>query len=136
MKLKESLIHLPDCTSSFVLLEGITYFLNRHYLNQLFIILSQIQTSNSILAFDFWKTEDADNKILKKLMIFFSEHFGFDNQKYNLIDMNFIQNIKGYTLIESTDIQELEKIYTEDNYLSNNNKLLPEYYIIFKKSQS
>jgi O-methyltransferase involved in polyketide biosynthesis len=136
MNLKESLIHLPDCTSSFLLLEGISYFLNRQRLNQLFNMVSELQTFNSILAFDFWKTSDADHPILKKLMRFFSDRFGFDNQKYNLIDLDFFQKLKGYKLIESTDIQELEKIYTEDNFLSDNNKILPEYYIIFKKFQS
>jgi O-methyltransferase involved in polyketide biosynthesis len=134
LKLKESLISFLDIKLSFILLEGITYFLNRQYLHQLFNIISEIQTSNSILAFDFWKPEGADHPVLKKLMKFFSDRFGFDNKQYNLIDLDFIQNIKEYVLVESTDIQELEKIYTEDNFLSDYNKIIPEYYMVLRRS--
>lgn len=136
IKLKESLIPLLDCNPSFVLFEGISYFLNRQNLCHLFNILSEVQTSNSILAFDFWKQESADHLVLKKLMRFFSDRFGFDNKQYNLMDLDFVQNIKGYVLVESTDIQELEKIYTEDNFLSDYNKIIPEYYVILKLSVS
>jgi O-methyltransferase involved in polyketide biosynthesis len=136
MNLKETLIHLPDCNSLFVLLEGITYFLNRQRLNQLFNMASELQTSNSIVAFDFWKPDDADHPVLNKLIKFFSDRFGFDNKQYNLMDLDFIQNLKGYNLIDLTDIQELEKRYTKDNFLSEYNKIIPEYYIILKVSQS
>jgi O-methyltransferase involved in polyketide biosynthesis len=136
MKLKESLISLLECNPSFVLLEGITYFLNKRHLNQLFNIFSDIQTLNSVLAFDFWKLGDADHPVLKRLMKFFSDRFGFDIKQYNLMDLDFIQNIKGYEVIESTDIQELEKIYTKDNFLSDKNKILPEHYVILKLSVS
>lgn len=136
IKLKESLIPLIDCNPSFVLFEGISYFLNRQNLSYLFNILSEIQTSKSILAFDFWKPEGADNLVLKKLMRFFSDRFGFDNKQYNLMDLDFVQNINGYEVAESTNIQELEKIYTEDTFLSDYNKIIPEYYVILKLSVS
>lgn len=135
VKLKESLIpHIED-NPSFILLEGITYFLKIQYLNQLFKIFSEIQTHNSILTFDFWKPGDAGHHVLKKLMRFFSDRFGFDNKQYNLIDLNFIQNIKGYELVESTDIQDLEKTYTNDNFLADYNKIIPEHYVILRPTK-
>lgn len=134
MKLKESLIPLLDSNPSFILLEGVSYFLNMQHLNQLFSIFSEIQISNSILAFDYWKPDEANHPILKKLMRFFSDRFGFTENQYNYIDLDFIQNINGYGLVESTDIQELEKTYTEDNFLSDYNKILPEYYVVLRRS--
>jgi O-methyltransferase involved in polyketide biosynthesis len=132
MKLKESLIpHLKD-KPSFILLEGVTYFLKKQYLNKLFNIFSEIQISNSILAFDFWKLDEADHPVLKKLMRFFSNRFDFDENQYNLIDLDYIQNIKEYELVESTYIKELEKTYTKDNFLLDYNKILPEHYVVLK----
>lgn len=69
-------------------------------------------------------------------MKFFSDRFGFDNKQYNLMDLDFVQNINGYEVTESTNIQELEKIYTEDTFLSDYNKIIPEYYVILKLSVS
>jgi len=120
MKLKESLITNIRNNPSFILLEGITYFLNKKQLKKLFSILSEIQYTNSVLAFDFWKSDGADHPVIKRLMRFFSDRFGFDENLYNLLDTDFIQNIKGYEMVESTDIQELEKKYTRDNSLADN----------------
>ena len=136
MKLRKSLISNIKNNPSFILLEGITYFLNKQHLNQLFNILSEFQSTTSILNFDFWKPDDADHPVIKRLMRFFSDRFGFAENQYNLIDMDFIQNIKGYDLVEFTDIQELERIYTDDNFLSDYNKIIPEYYVILRPSQS
>ncbi|MFE3845509.1 class I SAM-dependent methyltransferase [Thermoplasmatota archaeon] len=133
IKLEKSLIPLLDNNLSFVLIEGVTYFLKMQDLTQLFDMLSEIQTSDSILAFDYWKKDDVDHLILRKLMRFFTDHFGFAENQYNLIDSDFIQNINGYKPVESTDIQELEKTYTEDNFLSDYNKILPEYYVLLRK---
>jgi hypothetical protein len=67
-------------------------------------------------------------------MRFFSDRFGFDNKQYNLMNLDFIQNLNDYVLVESTDIQELEKRYTEDNFLSDYNKIIPEYYVVLRLS--
>ena len=70
--------------------------------------------------------------MFKRLSRFFAERFGFDETNYNFFDFDLIQNIAGYKLVELTDIQELEKRFTENNYLDNFNKILPEYYAVLK----
>ena len=135
MKLMKSLINNINNNPSFILLEGITYFLNKQHLNQLFNILSKLQSPTSILNFDFWKLDDADHPVIKRLMRFFSDRFGFAENQYNLIDTDFIQNIKGYELVESTDVQELEKTYTRGNFLADYNKIIPEYYIVLRSKK-
>jgi len=135
IKLKKNLIPLIGNNPSFILLEGITYYLKREHLNHLLNMLSEIQTSDSIIAFDFWKPNIADHPVFKRLMRFFSDHFGFAENQYNLIDADFIQEINGYELVESTDIQELEKTYTEDNLLGDYNKIIPEYYAVLRPTK-
>jgi len=135
IKLKKNLIPLIGNNPSFILLEGITYYLKREHLNHLLNMLSEIQTSDSIIAFDFWKPNIADHPVFKRLMRFFSDHFGFAENQYNLIDTDFIQEINGYELVESTDIQELEKTYTKDNLLADYNKIIPEYYAVLRPTK-
>jgi O-methyltransferase involved in polyketide biosynthesis len=133
IKLKKSLSNQINNNPSFILIEGLTYFLKMQDLIKLFNMLTEIQTSGSILAYDYWKQEKANHPVLRKLMRFFTDRFGFAENQYNLIDSDFIQNIKGYRLVESTDIQELEKTYAKSNLLSNYKKILPEYYDIMRR---
>ncbi len=131
-RLKKSLISLLKNNSSFILLEGITYFLTKESLNNLFKMISEIQLPDSILAFDFWKSTNSNHPVFKRLSRFFAERFGFNEMNYNFFDFDLIQNINRYKLLELADIQELEKRFTEDNYLNNYDKILPEYYAVLK----
>lgn len=131
-RLKKSLISHFNNNPSFILLEGITYFLNKEVLNKLFNIISEVQLPDSILAFDFWKNTNSNHPVFKRLSRFFSERFGFNETNYNFLDFDSIQNITRYELLEMTDIQKLEKRFTPDNFLKNSKKILPEYYVILK----
>ena len=135
IKLKESLFSLIDNNPSFILLEGITYYLKRQHLNELLSILSELQTPNSVFTFDFWKPDLENHPVFRRLTRFFSDRFGFNHNQYNLLDMDFIQNINGYELVESTGIQELEKTYTKDNFLKDINKIIPEYYAVLRPTK-
>ena len=131
-RVKKSSISLFENNPSFILLEGITYFLTKEGLNNLFKMISEIQLPDSILAFDFWKTTNTNHPVFKRLSRFFAERFGFNETNYNFLDFDLIQNINRYKLLELTDVQELEKRFTEDNYLDNYDKILPEYYAVLK----
>ena len=132
-RLKSFLDPLLKKDPSFILLEGITYYLEESILNNLFEIFLDIQRLDSILAFDFWNPRIEKNSVYKKLIKFFADRFGHKENSYNLFDVDFIRDIGGYKIIELTDIQKLEKQYLRTNILKNYEDILPENYAVLKR---
>lgn len=131
-RFKNKSISLFKNNPSFILLEGITYFLTKEALNNLFSMISKVQLPGSILAFDFWKPTNSNHPVFTRLSQFFNKRFGFKETNYNFLDLDFINNIAGYKTVELTNIQEVEKRFTKDNYLDDYDKILPEYYAVLK----
>ena len=118
---------------SFVLLEGISYYLDIKSLDFIFRNCMDIQKADSILAFDFWQSQNEFHPVFKRLRNFFSERFDFHFTKYNLFNEDYIKNIKGYEIIEIKCVQELEKLYSNTDLLKNYREILPENYAILKR---
>jgi len=129
----KNLVSLTGDSPSLAQMEGITYYLNNHALNHLFKVLSEIQASDSILAFDFWTPDVADHPVTTRFKKFFAERFGHQETEYNLFDHNFIKTIRSYEVIDSTNIQELESRYADTSVLSDYEEILPENYAVLKK---
>ncbi len=119
---------------SFILLEGITYYLEMSALRDLLDLCSRLQVSNSTLAFDFWKPDFADHPITSRFREFFTDRFGYRETDYNLFDVDFIRSLQGYEVVEITDVQEQETILAGTSVLSNYEEILPENYAILKKT--
>lgn len=119
--------------SSFILLEGITYYLDMSALTYLFDMLSDVQNPCSVLTFDFWKTENAIHPVFKRFSKYFTERFGFKETKYNFFDVDFICSINGYELVEVRNIQELENLYSSTTLLKDYENILPENYAVLQK---
>ncbi len=135
-RLKKFLISFIKKEKSFILLEGITYYIDKPTLNNLFKIFSDIQELDSILAFDFWNPRIEKNLVYQKFKKYWAEKFNYKENCYNLFDVDFIQNIMGYEIIELTDIQKLEKRFLKTNILKNYENILPENYVVLKKIKS
>ena len=134
-RLMKSLISIFNNNPSFILLEGITYYLNKEVLNNLLKMISEVQLPDSILTFDFWKNSNSNHPVFKRFSRFFSERFGFEEYSYNFLDFEFTQNVSEYNIIEMTDIQKLEKRFSKNIFLKDFDKILPEYYVILKKQK-
>jgi len=130
-KLSEIINNSP----SFILLEGISYFLDEKSFNYIFKNCRDIQKTNSILAFDFWQLKNETQPVFKRLRNFFSEKFDFHLTKYNLFDSDYIKNIQGYDIIEINSVQELEKLYSNSDLLKDYNNILPENYAVLKRKK-
>jgi len=118
---------------SFILLEGISYYLTKKSLVNIFEMISEFKIKDSVIAIDFWKPEISKNPVFSRFICFFEKRFGFKKTNYNFLTLDFIQKIIGYEIIDFTDIQSLETKYTSDNFLNDDNQILPEFYAVFKK---
>jgi O-methyltransferase involved in polyketide biosynthesis len=118
---------------SFLLLEGITYYLNEVVLHALFEMCAAVQRPGSVLAFDYWDPTIAENPVFLRFKKFCAERFNHKETNYTFFDEKFIHEIPGYTLVEQTDIQRLERQYTQTALLVNSLEILPENYAVLKR---
>ncbi|NIM65393.1 MAG: hypothetical protein GTO51_05310 [Candidatus Latescibacteria bacterium] len=119
---------------SFILLEGLTYYLEMPVLRNLLAIFSELQVGDSILTFDFWTPDSADHPVFIRFREFFSKRFGYKEARYNLFDADFVRSIPGYSVVEITSIQDLEKVYSKTTFLSDYENILPEQYAVLMKN--
>ncbi len=118
---------------SFILLEGLTYYLDMPVLNTLFNMFSEIQPTGSILAFDFWKPDIIQHPVFKRMKKFFSERFDYAEHNYSFIDDKIIDSIEGYDVLEKSNVIEQEQNFVGSNILKNYEKILPENYVVMTK---
>ncbi len=119
--------------SSFILLEGLTYYLEKKVLQRIFNMFSRIQERDSVLTFDYWRPDVIEHPIFLRFRDFFSRRLGYDEKHYTLFDDDFLQSLPGYEIVEITDIQELETIYSKTTFLADYQKILPEHYAVLRK---
>lgn len=131
--LRIALLSAIDKRNSFILMEGITYYLNIPILKTLLQIFRDFQPSGSIVAFDFWKPDMVQHPIFIKLEQYFAEQFNFESCTYNLFDFEFINSIEGYEVIEITDVAQQEKMYCTSSILQDYTSILVENYAILRK---
>ncbi len=118
---------------SFILLEGLTYYLDMPVLNTIFSMFSEIQPAGSILAFDFWKPDIIQYPVFKRLKRFFSERFDYAEHDYNFIDDKITGLIKGYDVLKKSNVIEQEQNFVGSNILQNHEKVLLENYVVMMK---
>jgi O-methyltransferase involved in polyketide biosynthesis len=120
-------------TPSFILMEGLTYYLDVRVLNRLFVLFSTVQTRGSILAFDYWKPDVLGHPVFNRFRMFFGDRLGHAQSDYNLFDLDAVAAIDGYDIVETTDIQSLEKEYSQTDCLQSYEDILPEQYAVLIK---
>jgi O-methyltransferase involved in polyketide biosynthesis len=128
-RLTSSLVDTP----SFLLLEGITYYLDEAVLHALFEMCAAIQRPGSVLAFDYWNPFIKSNPVFLRFKKYFAERFDHKETHYTFFDEEFIHTIHEYTPVEWTDIQKLETRYTDTIMLKNTLEILPENYVVLQR---
>ncbi len=118
---------------SFILLEGITYYLKLRSLHALLSGCGRIQQPGSLLACDFWDASLAKNRTFQRLTTFFSSRFGFDASQYLFLDPARFHQLAEYEVVEMTDIQSLEKRFLHSDILRDSNAIIPEHYVVLRR---
>ena len=119
---------------SFILLEGVTYYLERPVLASILRIFRNLQIPGSVLAFDFWKPNITMHPVFRRLKTFFAERFDHKEGDYHLFDEHFIRSINGYQIVEISTVVEQERTYAASSVLKNYEQILPENYAVLRRS--
>lgn len=133
LRLQEALDRRLKRSRSFILMEGLTYYLSREELVRLLELYKSLQQEGSIVAFDFWTPDTRTHPTFARLRTFFQDRFGHAETQYNLFELDFVRSIPGYELTAHTDVQTLEGEYLGTRVLAEYDEILPEHYILLKR---
>lgn len=112
---------------SFLLLEGLTYYLDPKSLQRIFSFALEIQGLGSFLTFDFWKPELVEHSVLNKFKKFLAEEIGYKPPQYNHFEL---PRLPGYELIEISDVVREEFKYNKQPVLSNETAILDSFAVL------
>jgi O-methyltransferase involved in polyketide biosynthesis len=120
--------------TSFVLMEGLTYYLSRPVLQRLFDSFRRYQTPDSVLAFEYWTLDAGAYPVFVRLTEHVARNFGRSRPDYTLLDASFISSIVGYELRESTDVAEQEIAYSATRFLQDPTNRLPIHFALLRRT--
>ncbi len=107
--------------SSFILIEGVLFFLNRKETLRLFDLFSKIQKKNDLVGSVSFQDQMEETETFKKLIKFFKEQVVLsDHFEYQTINDGFYNGLKNYTLVDQQDYFSIkakyapEKSFTEE----------------------
>ncbi len=132
-KLFDSLSQWIDSRQSFVLMEGLLYWLSQDSVNSLFKHLQQTQTTGSLLALNAFKPSEASKEMFHRLRKFSEKGYGIGNLSPNTLSETFHENLLGYKLIDRANYINLSKQLDEVKELENKDSVLEEDCYLLRK---
>ena len=111
VKLYDDLREWTGDTNSFILLEGLVYYLKLQRTNELFDIARKIQTSGSRLGVVTWLPATVNWSIYKRFEDFVKNKLGEELAHFYFHEPSEIKKIEGYSPIIQTDYIELSRKY-------------------------
>jgi O-methyltransferase involved in polyketide biosynthesis len=119
---------------SFILMEGLSYYLPQAVMTDLGQTFSSLQTRGSLLAFDFWRPDMTQQAVFIRLQQFFSRRFGHAQLDYFLFDEVFIDTLPGYHIRVLTDVVREERRYAKVPVLIDPPAVLRENYAVLERA--
>ena len=132
--MKEQLKKWVMAEKSLAILEGITYYLDKHQLNGVFNVLSEIQPKGSLIAALYWKPDAIDNSVFKGWIPFAKKNYSYDAANYTYLTKSYFEGLDGYRVVDFANYFNLEKRFTKNNCIrKDNDNVLPEDFVALEK---
>lgn len=116
---------IASSNRSMVIMEGLTFFLDKKVLDFIFQLLGSTMKKGSEIVFDFWEPDAMEYPVLQKLRTYLSERFGYEQKEYFLFDKDYIESKKDFVISEIKKISEVEKSYAGTNHFENKDNVIP-----------
>ncbi len=121
---------------SFILLEGVLFFIGEEDTARLFQIFDEIQGPGEYLGSVSFRPSLEEKPVFQKLMTFVEGNLRKNQQfNYQTLEDNFYEGLKNYNLIKHRDTLALNQEYSPENYL-NELEVLNEHMYILRKINS
>ncbi|NER14683.1 adenosine deaminase [Leptobacterium flavescens] len=120
--------------TSFILIEGVLFFLNRDDTKRLFQLFGKIQNSGDYVGSVSYTEAIEEVSAFKKLISFFEEKVVPNERfEYQTISNSFYHNIEGYRLEDHMDCFELAAKYASHKKQMDREEVLDENMYLLKK---
>lgn len=116
-----------------VIMEGLTYYLSVATLDILFTYYMKYLVAGSLVVFDLWGLDADSYHVIQRVKQYLSKVSGGPVKPFTYMDIEQIRSIKECTIVEHTDIAELERRYTESRVLQEKSSRFPTEFIVLKK---
>ncbi|WP_062059928.1 class I SAM-dependent methyltransferase [Aquimarina longa] len=123
----EMLYPLIKKKPTFILLEGVLFFLDQQTTNKLFRVFNKLQNQGDLVGVVSYLPEIEKTEVYQRLLNYFDTHNSTnDSFNHQTIATSYYKKIKGYRLQEHIDEFQLSKIYTPQNSFIDKTQLLNE----------
>lgn len=131
--LKNEILDIKQDKKSFILLEGVLFFISRDDTNRLFDLFEEIQNKNELVGSVSFQKEIETRKAFKRLAQFTKTRLDA-NEKfcYQTLEVSYYQNLKKYSIIDHQDTISLSRKYNPSKHLDKE-KLLDEHMYILNR---
>ncbi len=134
--LTDQILSLIGDKPSFILLEGVIFFLEPEEINQLFFLFDTIQKEKGLIGSVSFLPEEQEKMVFKNLIQFFQNKID-PNFNYQLIKDSFYLGLKNYDLIEKQNYMGLSKLYEGASEMElTEQTILNEQLYLLKKTQN
>ena len=117
-----------------VIMEGLTYYLSTETLDTLFSCYTKYMKTGSLVVFDFWGEKSDEYPVLQKVGKYLHKVSGGPVKPFTYMNMDYINNMKEFSILERTDIAELELKYAESRVLQDKANRFPTEFVVLRKN--
>jgi O-methyltransferase involved in polyketide biosynthesis len=104
--------------TSFILLEGVLFFLSRNETTRLFNLFSKIQKKNDMIGSVSYNDTIEDTIVFQKLIQYFKQQVVLNNQfEYQTLNDSFYQNLNDYSVIDHQDYYSTKLTFAPEKEL-------------------
>jgi O-methyltransferase involved in polyketide biosynthesis len=132
-QMKHELKQIIGKNISFIIMQGITYYLNAHIMSQIISILEDVQIPGSLLAIDFWKPASMELEVIRNIKKFLDERFGYEGKELNLLEEEYFKSFNGFELIYTTEIGDLELKYSNTRLFQGKENKIPVNFALLER---
>jgi len=134
-ELSKKIAALKSGKSSFILLEGVLFFLNKEVTEMLFNLFSTLQHRGDYVGSVSYKGAVARTPVFKRLLHFFTDKL-LQGQAldYQTLEDDFYTSLPGYQLLDSQDYFTLSAKYAHQPLAAEKEEVLNETYYLLQKT--
>lgn len=118
-----------------VAMEGLVYYLSTGTIGSLFSLYEKYLAKGSLVVFDFWGPDSDSYPVIQGVKKYLSKISTGPVKAFTYLDMNYIKGIDGFSLVEHTDIAELERWYAESRVLQDKAHRFPTEFVVIRRDE-
>ncbi|WDP91460.1 MAG: class I SAM-dependent methyltransferase [Desulfobacter sp.] len=119
---------------SFILLEGISYYLAPGIFLSCMAQAARIQRPSSQVALDYWEPDVENNRVFSRFCDFLDRRCGHPRRRYNLMTPADMATLEGYTVHKETDVSAYEQKIARKPVLQEWENRLPENFVVLTRT--